>query len=152
MPNDARTWNNLGTAQRALGRLADAEQSFARALALRPDYPLAATNLGEVQRDQGQVERAEATLRAALARQGGGPPYRPGVVLLAGLLRERGALDEAAQLYRQAIALAPKESGNQWYNLGWVLHQRGDVAAARDAYRRRAWSMDAICATFSECI
>ena len=134
--NDARTWNNLGTAQRALGRLAEAEQSFARALALRPDYPLAATNLGEVQRDQGQVERAEATLRAALARTGGGPPYRPGVVLLAGLLRERGALDEAAQLYRQAIALAPKESGNQWYNLGWVLHQRGDVAAARDAYRQ----------------
>ncbi|HEY2969522.1 MAG TPA: tetratricopeptide repeat protein [Casimicrobiaceae bacterium] len=133
-PDHARTWNNLGNAQRMLGRLADAEQSFVRAVALRPDYPLAAANLAEVQRDQGEAERAEATLRAAVARRAGEPPFRPLVALLAGLLRERGALDEAAQLYRRAIELSPRESGSQWFNLGWVLVQRGDVAAARDAY------------------
>lgn len=133
-PNHARAWNNLGNAQRTLGRLAEAERSFARALALQPDYPLAAANLGEVQRDQGEVERAEATLRAALARQAGGPPFRPQIVLLAGLLRERGALDEAETLYRQAIELAPRESGGQWTTLAWVLSERGETAAARDAY------------------
>ncbi len=132
--NHARTWNNLGNAQRTLGRLAEAEQSFARALALTPDYPLAAANLAQVQRDQGEAVRAEATLRAALARQQGAPPFRPLVVLLAGLLRERGALDEAVPLYRQAIALAPHDSGSQWFNLGWVHVQRGEVAAARHAY------------------
>ena len=135
-PDHARAWNNLGNAQRTLGRLAQAEQSFARALALQPDYPLAAANLAEVQRDQGEPVRAEATLRAALARQGGRPPYRPIVVLLAGLLRERGALDEAAQLYRQAIELSPQESGGQWFNLGSVLVQRGDLDGARSAYAR----------------
>ncbi|HYT47231.1 MAG TPA: tetratricopeptide repeat protein, partial [Burkholderiales bacterium] len=133
-PNHSRAWNNLGNAQRTLGRLAEAERSFARALALQPDYPLAAANLGEVLRDQGEVERAEATLRAALARQAGGPPFRPQVVLLAGLLRERGALDEAESLYRQAIDLAPRESGGQWASLAWVLSERGETAAAREAY------------------
>ena len=135
-PNHARAWNNLGNVQRTLGRLAEAEQSFARAIALQPDYPLAAANLAEVQRDQGEPMRAEATLRAALARQRGRSPYRPIVVLLAGLLRERGALDESAQLYRQAIELSPRESGGQWFNLGWVLVQRGDTVGARSAYAR----------------
>ena len=135
-PNHARTWNNLGNAQRALGRLVDAERSFVRALALRPDYWLAAANLGQIQRDQGEVVRAEATLRAALARQTAGPPFRPLIVLLAGLLRERGAYDETIALYRQAIELAPAESGSQWFNLAWVHIQRGEVTAAHSAYVR----------------
>ncbi|HET9764772.1 MAG TPA: tetratricopeptide repeat protein, partial [Casimicrobiaceae bacterium] len=115
------------------GRLAEAEASFARALALRPDYALAAANLAEVQRDQGEVERAEATLREAMAR-GTGTSFRPLVVLLAGLLRERGALDEAEKLYRQAIELSPKESGGQWFNLGWILTERNQLEEARAAY------------------
>ena len=135
-PDHARAWNNLGNAQRNLERLADAERSFARALALRPDYPLAAANLAEVQRDQGKGESAEATLRGALQRQAGGPPFRPLIVMLAGLLRERGAFDEAAQLYRQAIALAPQESGGAWFSLAWVLGERGEASASRDAYAR----------------
>jgi len=134
-PNHARAWNNLGNAQRSLNRLDEAERSFARALALQPDYPLAAANLAEVQRDLGEVERAEATLRAALA-QVGQPPFRPLVVLLAGLCRERGALDEAEKLYRQAIELSPGESGGQWFNLGWVRAERGETATAREAYNQ----------------
>jgi CRISPR-associated protein Csy1 len=133
-PDHGRTWNNLGHAQRMLGRLAEAEQSIQRALALRPDYPLATANLAEVLRDQGEVERAESTLRAALARRGSDAPYRPLVVVLAGLVRKRGALDEAERLYRQAIELAPAQSGGQWFNLGWVLAERGEVAGARAAY------------------
>ena len=134
-PDHPQAWNNLGNAQRTLGRLADAEASFARAITLKPDYALAATNLGEVQRDQGEVERAELTLRAALAREGA-TPYRPSVVLLAGLLRERGALDEAETLYRRSIELAPAESAGQWFNLGWIATERNEPPRAREAYRR----------------
>jgi CRISPR-associated protein Csy1 len=133
-PKHARAWNNLGNAQRSLNRLDEAKQSFMRAVALRPDYPLAAANLAEVQRDLGEVERAETTLRAALARETATPPFRPLLVLLAGLCRERGALDEAEKLYRQAIELSPSESGGQWFNLGSVRAQRGETAAARAAY------------------
>jgi len=134
-PDHARAWNNLGNAQRTLGNLADAERSFARAVALRPDYALAAANLGEVLRDQGEVARAEATLREALAHQAD-KPFRPLVVLLAGLLRERGVLDDAAHRYRQAIELAPQESGSEWFNLGWIMTERGEPEQARAAYVR----------------
>jgi predicted O-linked N-acetylglucosamine transferase (SPINDLY family) len=134
-PGHPQAWNNLGNVQRTLGRLAEAEVSFSRALALKPDYALAASNLGEVQRDQGEVERAEATLRAALARRGAAP-YRPIVVLLAGLMRERGALDEAKALYERAIELGPAESGGQWFSLGWIHTERNEPQRAREAYRR----------------
>ncbi|HTS21520.1 MAG TPA: tetratricopeptide repeat protein [Casimicrobiaceae bacterium] len=132
-PDHPQAWNNLGNARRTLGRLPEAEAAFARALALRPDYPLAASNLAEVQRDQGEVERAEQTLRAALARQGAAA-FRPSVVLLAGLLRERGALDEADALYRRAIELAPAESGGAWFNVGWIHTERNEAESAREAY------------------
>src|SRR5262249_2795147 len=112
----------------------EAAKSFARAISLQPDYPLAAANLAEVQRDLGEVERAEATLRAALARQTGQPPFRPLVVLLAGLCRERGAIDEAEKLYQQASELSPGESAGPWLTLGWVRAERGEPAAAREAY------------------
>ncbi|MGA8033549.1 MAG: hypothetical protein WCB48_14260, partial [Casimicrobiaceae bacterium] len=56
--------------------------------------------------------------------------------LLAGLLRERGALDEAEPLYEQAIAMAPKASAGEWFNLGRIHAERDDVPRAREAYRR----------------
>ena len=129
-------WNNLGNAYRRLSRLDDAETAFARALEARPDYPLAAANLAGVLRDQGEVERAEAVARAALSKGSVAAPFRPLVVLLAGLLRERGALDEAAQLYLQAIQAAPEQSSGEWFHLGWVLAERGQLDRAREAYAR----------------
>jgi CRISPR-associated protein Csy1 len=92
-------------------------------------------------RDAGQIERAEALLRAELARPRVKPPLRSIVVMLAGLLRERGALDEAEPLYHQAIAMAPSTSAGEWFNLGRVLAERDDTRAARDAYRR-AFELD----------
>ena len=136
-PQRATAWNNLGNAQRTLGRLEDAATSFARALALRPDYPLAAANLATAQRDLGEYEAAEATARAALARrQPGQVPYRPLVVVLAGLLRERGAFEESAQLYLQAIQAAPDQSAGEWISLARVVSELGDPVRARDAYAR----------------
>jgi predicted O-linked N-acetylglucosamine transferase (SPINDLY family) len=135
-PRRATAWNNLGNAQRTLGRLDDAAESFARALSVRADYPLAAANLATAQRDLGEWERAEATARAALARHAGGARYRPLVVILAGLLRERGAFDESAHLYAQAIEAAPGESAGEWISLARVLSERGDTQRAKEAYAR----------------
>ena len=134
-PAHARGWNNLGNTLRTQDRLDEAEAAFERAVALKPDYWLAAANLGGVQRDLGAMDRAEATLRTALGRAGPNP-YRPLVVLLAGVLRLRGILDESAQLYVQAINAAPSESAGEWFNLGLVLAERNDPAGARNAYGR----------------
>ncbi|MEP6656401.1 MAG: tetratricopeptide repeat protein, partial [Betaproteobacteria bacterium] len=133
-PAHARAWNNLGNALRRLARLPEAGKAFERAVALKPDYWLAVANLAKSLRDASEVERAEALLRDALARSPSKAPYRPLLVLLAGLLRERGFLDESAQLYWRAIQAAPKESAQEWFHLGVVLGERGEPERAREAY------------------
>ena len=140
-PRNARGFNNLGSALRTLGRLDLARAAFERAVALQPDYALAIANVALMWRDAGEITRAEALLRAALARQSGTPPLRAMIVMLAGLLRERGALDEAEPLYHRAIAMAPAASAGEWFNLGRVLAERDDPDRARDAYRK-AFELD----------
>ncbi|HSQ82778.1 MAG TPA: tetratricopeptide repeat protein [Casimicrobiaceae bacterium] len=135
-PRNPRGYNNLGNALRTLGRQEDARRAFERAVELKPDYELAIANLAVHWRDAGDIPRAEQLARTALARRAGKPPLRALVVLLAGLLRERGALDEAEPLYEQAIAMAPKASAGEWFNLGRVHAERDDLPRARDAYRR----------------
>ncbi|HKW79404.1 MAG TPA: tetratricopeptide repeat protein [Casimicrobiaceae bacterium] len=134
-PTHVRGWNNLGNTLRTQDRLDEAEAAFARAVALKPDYWLAAANLGAVQRDAGALDRAEATLREALARAGSAP-YRPLLVLLAGVLRLRRNLDESVKYYVEAINAAPGDSANEWFNLALVLNERNDIAGARNAYVR----------------
>ena len=135
-PRNARGYNNLGNALRTLGRQDEARRAFERAVELKPDYDLAIANLAVHWRDVGDIPRAENLARAALARKSDKPPLRALVVLLAGLLRERGALDEAEPLYEQAIAMAPRTSAGEWFNLGRVRAERDEVAGAREAYRR----------------
>lgn len=135
-PTNARAYNNLGNALRTLGRLDAARSAFERAVALKPDYDLAIANVAVMWRDAGEIQRAEALLRAALARQTGKPPLRAMVVMLAGLLRERGELDAALPLYEQAIAMAPDSSAGEYFNLGRVHAERDEPEPARDAYRR----------------
>jgi protein O-GlcNAc transferase len=140
-PGNARGYNNLGNALRTLGRQDEARAAFERALSLKPDYELAIANVAVMWRDAGDVVRAEALLRAALSRKTGRPPLRAIVVALAGLLRERGALDEALPLYEQAIATAPDASAGEWFNLGRVFAERDEATRACDAYRR-AYALD----------
>ena len=67
------TLNRLGLCQRDLNRLALAEVSFARALAIRkrhfqPDHPwiaISLENLASVYRAQGQVEKANLLLESS---------------------------------------------------------------------------------------
>jgi CRISPR-associated protein Csy1 len=135
-PRNARGYNNLGNALRMLDRTKEARAAFERAMALSPDYDLAIANVAVAWRDAGEVLRAETLLKGALARRGGKPPLRAMVVALAGLLRERGALDDALPLYEQAIAMAPAKSAGEWFNLGRLFAERDEVVRACDAYRR----------------
>jgi protein O-GlcNAc transferase len=67
----------MGTAQLALGKLDDAERSFRRAVALRPDWTLALNNLASVLLRSDVKERlseAETILRKVLEMEPGNPP------------------------------------------------------------------------------
>jgi protein O-GlcNAc transferase len=131
---NAEAWNNLGTALHHTNRLAEAESAYRRALALKPDYPRAECNLAVLQRDQGRPDLAEATLRATVLRASQGPAARPALTALADLVRSRGELDEAAELYLRAAKLAPDSSATEMLDLGMVLSERGDPAQAKKAY------------------
>src|SRR5262249_7214525 len=87
--------------------------------------------LGLIQRDLGDDAAAEASLRQALRLR---PDLRGALVGLAGLLQRQSCLDESAQLYFRAIKLAP--AANEWFQLGSVLAERGDITQARDAFGR----------------
>jgi CRISPR-associated protein Csy1 len=135
-PRNARGFNNLGNALRALDRADDATAAFERAVALQPDYDLAVANLAAMRRDAGDASRAEQLLRDALARRSGKPPMRAMIVMLAGLLHDRNALDDAEPLYRQAIAAAPTASAGEWFRLGRLLAERDETVRAREAFRK----------------
>ncbi|HEY1328955.1 MAG TPA: tetratricopeptide repeat protein [Casimicrobiaceae bacterium] len=139
-PANARGHNNLGNALRTLGRLAEAQAAFERALALKPDYALAAANVAAGWRDSGEPMRAIALLRPVV--EAGRPPLREAVVMLAGLLREGGALDEAEPLYLRSIEMAPLKCAGEWFNLARVYAERDELDRARDAFAR-AHAMDA---------
>jgi CRISPR-associated protein Csy1 len=135
-PKHARGYNNLGNALRTLGRTREALAAFERAVELQPDYELAIANVAVMLRDAGEIERAEALLQSVYRRRSNKAPLRAIIVMLAGLLRERGALDEALPLYQQAIAMAPETSAGEWFNLGRLFAERDEPAPARDAYRK----------------
>jgi protein O-GlcNAc transferase len=131
---NAEAWNNLGTALHHANRLAEAEAAYRRALALKQDYPRAECNLAVLQRDQGRADLAEATLRAVTARPPAANVFRPALTALADLLRSRGELDEAAELYLRAAKLTPDSSAPEMLDLAMVLSERGDPLQAKKAY------------------
>jgi predicted O-linked N-acetylglucosamine transferase (SPINDLY family) len=65
---DATVWIDHGICLHRAGDYDGAEASFARAVALAPDDPIALTNLGSVLVDREDFERAEAILAQAVAR------------------------------------------------------------------------------------
>lgn len=140
-PGNARAFNNLGNALRALGRSSDAHAAFRRAVELDPGYALALANLALAARDAGDFSDAERFARDALARHPPPSLTRTVAVLLAGVLRERGALDEAAALYERAIAMAPAASAGEWLNLARIHSERDEMTEARAAFRR-AYELD----------
>lgn len=130
-PDYVRAWNNLASALRSAGRLDDAVVAIRKALEAQPDYAVGHSTLGMLERDLGDEPAAEAALRTALRLR---PGLRPALVGLAGLLQRQSRLDESAQLYVRA--LREKPGANEWFQLGVVLAERGDLAQARDAFGR----------------
>lgn len=69
-PEDVGGWINLGQAQLAAGKPADARQSLERALALDPARPEVSNNLGSAYYRLGDYTRAAAAFQRALAMRG----------------------------------------------------------------------------------
>ena len=67
-PKDYLAWTDLGTMHYALGNAAEAERSYARALAERPDLLAAAVNLGRLRVAEKNYEKAIEVLKPAVEK------------------------------------------------------------------------------------
>jgi len=114
-----------------IGRLDEAIVAIRRAIALRPSYAEAYSNLGNVLRINGQMDGAVAGFRQAITLD---PNIAEAHNNLGNALKEQGQTDEAIASYRRAIALNPKyaEAHN---NLGNALKDIGQLDEAIAAFR-----------------
>jgi tetratricopeptide (TPR) repeat protein len=110
----------------ALGAVDAAEAAYGRAVLLARDNPNAWIGLGQCARKRGDRNVSLAIFQA-------GRQAVPGNATLtleaAADLRELGALDDAATLYRQVLAAAP-DNAQAHLGLGHCARKRGDHQAA----------------------
>lgn len=124
--------NNLGVTHERAGRLAEAAECYARAAAMKPDWPDPYANLGNVLRKLGRLEAAEPHLVRALALN---PDHAKARNFLGIVFFNSGRLSEAAVAFRRAVELRPHDFEAQ-NNLGMALTRLGDAGGAIAALRR----------------
>ncbi|HJP22864.1 MAG TPA: tetratricopeptide repeat protein [Alphaproteobacteria bacterium] len=114
--------NRLGS----LGQLAAAEAAYRQAIAIRPQFPEALSNLGSVLQATDRLDAAEEDFRQALALLSGNPLILTNLgVVLDGQSRS----EEAVSSFRQAIA-ADTSHLPAYRNLAAALADSGDRAGA----------------------
>ena len=116
--DDAAAHSNFGNALAMLGRLAEAETAFRRAVALDPGFADAWFNLGNIQRERQRLDDADAAYRRVIALR---PNHAGAFNNLANLLLLRGRREEAAEAFD---------------HLGEVLQDVGRTEDAAAAYRQ----------------
>ena len=127
----ARTLFLEGVARYEAGRLAEAEQKFAAALALVPGRASVLTNLGAVRLKLGRPADALEVLVEALT---GDPGNAETLGHCATALAELGRLQDALLLFDRAVAADPA-SAALWTRRGTALRELGRVAEAAASYR-----------------
>ncbi len=125
---DAEAWAEVANAQRDQGQLGEAEGSFRRALAVRPDFAIARHNLGAL---LSRLKRAEESLRelnraAELGVSGPELQANLGCALMA-----LGRFDDADAALTSAITQAP-ESVESQILLAKLRYMRGEQNYTRD--------------------
>ena len=113
---------NLGSALLKLGETDEARRAFENALALRPDFPAAAQNLGALQQETGALGDAEASYRRSLATAPKDAAQRHTARKnLWSLLKARGRHADLLASYRAELAVTPG-SADIHNDIGALLH------------------------------
>jgi PAS domain-containing protein len=110
-PDSVLAWTNLGNAEMRLGRKAAAEEAFRKALELEPDSADTLNNLAWLLYEDKRVEEAEPLARKAVTTQAPDPWLR--LDTLARILAARGNCEEAATMFRRAIASLPQARADE---------------------------------------
>lgn len=114
------------------GQLGEAAPVFRRVLEFDAGMYMAHVQLARIHEARGEQDSAITARQAAINAN----PDDPSLVLdLGATLAGAGRLDEAQQLLADAARAAPHDA-RSWYLLGLVARQRGDSAAAGQAFER----------------
>jgi tetratricopeptide (TPR) repeat protein len=132
LPQDAPAHLNLGNALGRAGRLAEAAESFRRALALQPDFAEAHSNLSDVQLELGQLAEAINSARRAVEIR---PAFAAAQQNLGRALLRLGRYAEAVDSCRRAIQLRP-DFAEAHNSLGSALAKLGRPEEAIAGFRR----------------
>ncbi|MFM8332285.1 MAG: tetratricopeptide repeat-containing sulfotransferase family protein [Candidatus Methylumidiphilus sp.] len=133
-PNHAPAYQTLSLIAHAVGKLGQAAEFMAKAVALAPTVAAYRRNLGEMYRRLGRLDAAvaEGLEAVRLAPADADALYNLGVAL-----DDQGKLAQARDAFARAVAAAPRHN-LAWNNLGSASNRLGDEAAALAAYLRAA--------------
>jgi predicted O-linked N-acetylglucosamine transferase (SPINDLY family) len=123
---------NLALLSRALGNTEEAIICYRRALAIKPQFPEALTNLGEALDAAGIPDEAIECFHKALEIN---PEMPKTLYNLANAMGRKGNLQEAVALYQRALASDPAYL-RALNALGVTLQMQGKLDAAIDVYRQ----------------
>jgi Flp pilus assembly protein TadD len=110
-PKEADTYNNMGVALRAMGKLEAAVACYRRSIVLRPNNAGAYSNLGNALRDLGRLQQAVAAHQHALklAPNGGESYYNMGLAL-----RDLGQIDQAITAFERTLSFNENHAECRW--------------------------------------
>jgi protein O-GlcNAc transferase len=126
-------WFNFANFLASAAGPSEAEPAYRRAVALHPQFHPAWTNLGNLLARLGRIAEAVEAHREAVRLA---PQDVIGLRSFARLCGEAAQMpDEAARLYRAALALDPRHA-NSWNALGVVLQSLGQLGKAVECWEK----------------
>ena len=128
-PNSALLYNIIGSANKGLGQLYTAVESYKKAILTKPDYAGAYFNMGNALKQQGSLEEAIEAYDKVLGIEPdwAGAHNNKGIVL-----SERGRFEEAIEAYKKAITIKPQHT-DAHNNMANALRKKGDTEAALES-------------------
>ncbi len=130
-PNDVRCYNVAGLSLMELGREAEAEACFGKAVTIE-ESPECLNNLGTLLKKQRRLDEAIAAFQRAIAAA---PDYANAHYNLGNVFREQGSLTEAIATFEKALAADAGHSGAP-AALGQTLSAAGRSAEAIGYFER----------------
>ncbi len=137
-PDNARAFEQLGTALVMEGKKREAVVEYRRAVRIDPDFASAHANLANALTQTGQFEDAVQHYNEVRRLE---PDHINACINLGHALGSLGRADEAIEAYRTATQIdqrhaTPRELARAHFNLGSAFGRRGDFDAAIAEYRR----------------
>lgn len=130
-PDDAECLKYIADAQRSLGLISAAEESYVSAIGKKPNYAEAHQALGDFLISLGRYTESESALRRSIALK---PSFFGTYMSLGAALEHLNRPTESKEFFTKAATLAPGDS-RVHYNLARFLQVQGDLDGAERAYQ-----------------